>query len=72
MAVIALASCTGPRTTGNDTVVARVIDPESPTTAARAVGPSSHGDRKNEMIVGGECVEAELRRPPGVTGEVGE
>ena len=43
---MAFASCTGPRTTGRDTVVARVIDPESPITEANAVGPSSHGDAK--------------------------
>ena len=43
---MAFANCTGPRTTGSDTVVASVIDPESPITEASAVGPSSHGDAK--------------------------
>ena len=43
---MAFANCTGPRTTGSDTVVASVIDPESPITEASAVGPSNHGDAK--------------------------
>ena len=42
-AAIALASATGPRTTGSATVVASVMDPDEPVTAASAVGPSSHG-----------------------------
>ena len=43
MAASDLASGTGPRMTGSDTVVASVIVPECPIMAASAVGPSSHG-----------------------------
>ena len=43
MAASVLARGTGPRMTGSDTVVASVIVPEWPITAANAVGPSSHG-----------------------------
>jgi hypothetical protein len=43
MAPNVLASGTGPRMTGSDTVVASVIVPEWPITAASAVGPSSQG-----------------------------
>jgi hypothetical protein len=39
----ALASTTGWRTVGRATLVASVIPPASPSTLARAVGPSSHG-----------------------------
>jgi hypothetical protein len=38
-----LASAAGPRTTGFATVVNSPASPEQDTTAARAVGPSSHG-----------------------------
>ncbi len=43
MAARDFARGTGPRMTGSDTVVASVMAPEWPITAARAVGPSSHG-----------------------------
>ena len=43
MAPNVLASGTGPRMTGSDTVVASVIVPEWPIMAASAVGPSSQG-----------------------------
>ncbi len=43
MAARALASGTGPRTTGSATVVASVSRPERSMTLASAVGPSSQG-----------------------------
>ena len=46
MAASDLASGTGPRMRGSDTVVARVMVPELPITVASAVGPSSHGTEK--------------------------
>jgi hypothetical protein len=46
MAARVLASGTGPRITGSDTVVASVIVPEWPITAASVVSPSSHGTEK--------------------------
>ena len=45
-AEVALASATGPLTTGSATVVMRSIPPVAASTADRAVGPSSHGRGK--------------------------
>src|SRR5262249_35742233 len=50
-AAIVLASGTGPRTTGRATVVARVMDPDAPATAASAVGPSNHGTAKTRRAL---------------------
>jgi hypothetical protein len=46
MTASVLATGTGPRMTGSDTMVASVMVPEWPITAASAVGPSSHGTEK--------------------------
>ena len=43
MAASVLANGTGPLIAGSETVVASVIDPEWLSTAASALGPSSHG-----------------------------
>ena len=42
-AAAAFASAAGPRTTGSETVVARVRSPLASTTLASATIPSSHG-----------------------------
>ena len=72
MAAIAFASGTGPRTTGSDTVVASVIEPESPITEASAVGPSSHGDAKTRWSLAASVVKPSACRPAGVVGQVVE
>jgi hypothetical protein len=46
MAAKLFASATGPRTTGKATVVAKTIRSVPVSTAANAVGPSSHGRGK--------------------------
>jgi hypothetical protein len=57
MAPSALASTTGPRTTGSATVVATVIPSASERTAARAVGPSSHGTEKRRWSFAASMVK---------------
>src|SRR5215207_8746383 len=70
MAAKLFASVTGPRTTGSATVVAKAICPVRASTAAKAVGPSSHGRGRAGGRWPREPGSPSARRSPYTPGDV--
>src|SRR5215211_2947129 len=72
MAAKLFASATGPRTTGKATVVAKAICPVRLSTAANAVGPSSHGRERPDGRLPREPGSLRSQRSPHTSGGGGE